>query len=265
MDTNRAVVRLTSGALCCCQCCGRCCFRHPAVELLLPGQVLGQRSLHSAHWVWGHRHPPQAVACSDPGCPCCLWSRTFQDVVFPQYPQDAWPRSIASWPEAGTGVRCLPLGVDARPCGALLHCSSRSGHSAGQTAPTTGFRRLAGWERLVAVPSRTRQWSNSHTCALGSVAPGSPPNQSWRRERKKAQDVNVNNSSLFPSRLKRFQSHYWTDRDIKMNPYRHTETVSMLLSPIMNPSVFLHVELKCVCVFVLLMGSATVPHGLFHN
>lgn len=172
-------VRFTSVCLYCHRCCVRWCVRLPAIYCQLLGQIQVWHPLHCPQELWGQgcHNPAEAEGCSAPGSLCCWHSLWSQGGSCPIPFQPAW-HCIASWPVAGRGALYPPPGVDARQCGAQWSCSSRSGHCGCRTAPTTGYRLLGGQEHLEGDPSRTHQWSNSHTYAHGSVAPRSPPSQS---------------------------------------------------------------------------------------
>lgn len=164
----------------------RCCFLLPEVYCPLPDPALGRRPLHCSRELWvGGNCPPQVEVCTVPGCPCC-WCCPSSHGGGCRWPfQPSWCLCSVSWPEVGRGVQYRPPGVDARLCGAQSSCSSKSGRSGGQRAPTTGCRQSGGQERLWAGPSRIHQWSNSHTCAHENVAPQSPPNQNWNDKKPK--------------------------------------------------------------------------------
>ena len=183
VEATEGLVRLTSVSLYCHLCCVRCCFRLPAICCPVLAPVRGWQSLRCSPALWGQGYlrPARAEGCSALGSLRCWYSPWSRGGACPCPLQPAWPQCIASWPGAGRGGLYRLPGVDARRCGAQSSCSSRSGHFGGQTAPTTGCRLPGGRELREEDPNRTRQWSSSHTYAHGSVAPGSPPNQSWMR------------------------------------------------------------------------------------
>lgn len=187
VEATAGLVKLTSVVLCCRLCCVQCCFHLPAICCPLLGPALDWQPPHWSPGVWEQDCLRLALAegCSAPGSLHCLYSPWSHGGACPHLLQPAWPHCSVSWPGAGRGELYRLPGVDARLCGAQLSCSSRSGHFEGRTAPTTGYHLPGVLERLQGVPSRTHQWSSSHTYAHGSVAPRSPPNQSWMRRNKK--------------------------------------------------------------------------------
>lgn len=129
--------------------CVRCRFLFPGVYRPLLDPAQGQRPLHWSRDLWGGGNcPPRVGVCTDPGSLCCRYSPWSRGGAFPWLCQPSWYLYSASWPGAARGVRYRPPGVDARLCGAQWSCSSKSGRSGGQRAPTIGSRLSGGQERL---------------------------------------------------------------------------------------------------------------------
>lgn len=168
-------------------CCVRCCYHLPEICCLLPGPAQGWQFRRWTPRLEGEGCPcpAQVEGCNAPGSLRCWHSLRSHGGAYPHPLQAAWPRCIVSWPAAGRGALYQLPGVDARLCGVLRSCSSRSGHCGGQTTPTTGCRLPDGQKHQAEDPSRIRQWLNSHTCAHRSVAPRSPPNHSWKEKKQK--------------------------------------------------------------------------------